>query len=224
MKNERPKIGEEDTKKAMRLENAVERPAYLKTRYESEIDMTRAAAQGDPVARRDLVDALFDQVRRTVSYLAQPTRDAEDLAQLSLIQILRSAGSFRGECSLSYWADRIAVRTAMKQFRKRQRREKLTQEIWEPAPPPRPGVDEDLALQQIRGRLSAMLQKLSEERRTAVVLHHVQGYGISEIAEMTGSPINTVRDRLRVGRRQLRKRILADPGLKDWVGGVRGTE
>jgi DNA-directed RNA polymerase specialized sigma24 family protein len=50
-----------------------------------------------------------------------------------------------------------------------------------------------------------------------VVLHHVQGYGIVEVAEMTGAPVNTVRDRLRVGRRQLRKRILGDPALRGWL-------
>ncbi len=180
--------------------------------------MAQMAAGGDLIAKRDLIDALIDQVRRTVSYLARPNRDAEDLSQLALIQILHSAGSFRGECTLKYWADRIVVRTAMKQFRKRQRRERLSAAIWEPPPPQERSVDDSVGLRQVRVRLSGLLHKLSDERRTAVVLHHVQGYGIAEISEMTDAPINTVRDRLRVGRKQLKKRILADPSLKDWIG------
>jgi DNA-directed RNA polymerase specialized sigma24 family protein len=37
---------------------------------------------------------------------------------------------------------------------------------------------------------------------------------------MTGAPVNTVRDRLRVGRKQLKKKILTDPSLQDWVAAV----
>lgn len=202
----------------MKVNSAQKRTIRLKRTYESDLEMTSAAALGDRAARRDLVTLLLDQVRRTVSYLAAPDRDAEDLAQLALIQILHSAGTFRGECTLKYWADRITVRTAMKHFRKRQRREKLISAIWEPPPVSEYNLDENVDLLKVRARLSELLSKLSDDRRTAVVLHHVQGYGISEIAEMTDSPVNTVRDRLRVGRRQLKKKIQNDPSLKDWVG------
>jgi RNA polymerase sigma-70 factor (ECF subfamily) len=203
----------------MVMSGARKRPSELQSRYETELEMTQLAAQGDQAAKRDLVNLVIDQVRRTISYLARPNREAEDLSQLALIQILRSAGSFRGECTLKYWADRIAVRTAMKQFRKRQRRERLGAASWEPPPAVSDQeVDVDVDAIKVRARLGDLLDKLSEERRTAVVLHHVQGYVIAEIAAMTGAPVNTVRDRLRVGRKQLRKRILADPCLKDWVG------
>ncbi|MCP4602666.1 MAG: RNA polymerase sigma factor [Proteobacteria bacterium] len=212
-----------DTKKEMVLSNAKGRPIQFKSRYESEFEMTQMAARGDPIAKRDLISMLLDQVRRTISYLARQNRDAEDLAQLALIQILLSAGSFRGDCTLKYWADRITVRTAMKQFRKRQRREKLSQSMGDLRLPDGREIDETVALKQIRVQLSKVLQNLSHDRRTAVVLHHVHGYGISEIADMTDAPVNTVRDRLRIGRKQLRKRILADPSFKDWInkGGAK---
>lgn len=202
----------------MALSGTSERPSGLKRRYRSELEMTQKAAGGDHNAKRDLVNSLLDQVRRTVSYLSGPDKDADDLTQLALIQILKSAGSFRGECTLNYWADRITVRTSMKQFRKRQRREKLALSMWPETPLDDSGLEDHLASRQIRVHLSKVLQKLSPERRSVVVLHHLQGYGIAEISEMTGAPINTVRDRLRIGRKQLRKRILTDPSLKDWVG------
>jgi RNA polymerase sigma-70 factor, ECF subfamily len=208
---------QKDTKKTMTLEKAKKRNLCNAERWESDIEMTQAASRGDASARRDLVDVLMNQVRRTVSYLANPRGDAEDLAQLALIQILNSAGSFRGECTLGYWADRITVRTAMKQFRKRQRRDRLIQTVFPEELPPRRAVDDDVALGQVRIRLSALLDKLSDDRRTAVVLHHIQGYGIAEVAQMTDAPVNTVRDRLRVGRKQLKKRAMADSALRDWI-------
>lgn len=184
--------------------------------YDSDVALTRAAAMGDHAARRDLVSRLLDSVRRTVTYLMGADMDSEDLAQVALIHILRSAGAFRGDCTLEYWADRIAVRTAMKHINKRRRRENLSAGVWEP-PADYLSVDDQTSRRRVRIRLAELLQKLSPERRTAVALHHVQGYDLAEISEMTGSPVNTVRDRLRVGRKQLKKYILRDPMLKDWV-------
>ncbi|MDJ0762866.1 MAG: RNA polymerase sigma factor [Myxococcota bacterium] len=202
----------------MALDNVKKHKLYLHPRYESELVLAQTAASGDKNAQRDLINAVVDQVRRTASYLANPERDADDLAQVALIQILNSVKAFRGECSLRYWADRITVRTAMKQARKRQRRDKLWGTSNFNHLPPARGLEECLAQDQIRLRIAGHLKKLSTDRRTAIVLHHIQGYGISEIAEMTGTPVNTVRDRLRVGRKQLKKRILADRSLKEWLG------
>jgi RNA polymerase sigma-70 factor (ECF subfamily) len=167
------------------------------------------------MARRDLVDRVLNQVRRTTAYLTGGGAEADDLAQLALLQILGSAGSYRGECSLEYWADRIAVRTVMKHIHKMRRRERLSEGMQTP-----PGIVDDVEGQAethaLRKRLAALLQKISGDRRTAVVLHHVQGYDLAEISEMTGAPVNTVRDRLRVGRAQLRQHILRDPALSEW--------
>ena len=155
-------------------------------------------------------------IRRTTAYVAGPGGDADDLAQVALIKILTSAGSFRGECALEFWADRIAVRTVMKSIHKQRRRERLRAEVHEPEPWT-PGTDDRVNLRMLRRQLATKLQQLSPERRTAIVLHHVEGYGVAEIAEMTGAPINTVRDRLRQGRKLLRKKIKTDPVLREWV-------
>jgi RNA polymerase sigma-70 factor (ECF subfamily) len=183
----------------------------------SDRDLTTAVASGDLAARRRLVERLLDRTRRTIGYVVGADREADDMAQIALIQILRSAGTFRGDCSLEFWADRIAIRTAMRELRRRKRREQV--EAGTPAlqPDREPGADAEADLNRLRTHLALMLGKLTPERRTAIVLHHVQGYTIAEIAELTGSKINTVRDRLRVGRSQLRKRMLADPKLRSWL-------
>lgn len=194
---------------------AKERPYLVRGEYESDTELTAAAASGDAVARRDLVDRVLNQVRRTTAYLTSGGPEADDLAQLALMQILGSAGSYRGECSLEYWADRISVRTVMKHIHKVRRRERLSEGMHEPQGQTEE-VDEQAEGHGLRKRLACLLQKLSPDRRTAVVLHHVQGYDLSEISEITGAPVNTVRDRLRVGRAQLRQHILRDPALRDW--------
>ncbi len=158
----------------------------------------------------------LDPTRRVVGYLLGGSADVDDVVQDALLQILGAAGGFRGECSLEYFATRIAIRTAMREIRRWRRRE-------QPAEPDRnladtePRLDDAADQRRVRARLAILLEKLKPERRVAVVLHHVEGYGLAEIADITGAPLNTVRDRLRVGRRQLRQRILADPRLRDWL-------
>ena len=53
--------------------------------------------------------------------------------------------------------------------------------------------------------LDTLLNRLSHERFQAFVLHHGLDYTVDEIAELTGSPPGTIKDRLVMARKQLRK-------------------
>ncbi|MCA9695062.1 MAG: hypothetical protein KC636_36115, partial [Myxococcales bacterium] len=68
-------------------------------------------AQEHPLAREQLVRRLLSRVRRATRALLRDPADADDATQLCLIELLRSAASFRGEGSLEAWSDRIVVRT-----------------------------------------------------------------------------------------------------------------
>jgi RNA polymerase sigma-70 factor (ECF subfamily) len=69
----------------------------------------------------------------------------------------------------------------------------------------------------MRRHLARQLGRLSPERRSVLVLRLVHGYAVDEIAELTGAPLNTVRDRLARGRRQLRGMLEKDPAFAGWV-------
>ena len=92
-----------------------------------DLALARAAGRGEAQACRELAERLLRRVRLTVTYLAAGDRDADDLMQVSLIEILRVAGTYRGESSLERWADRIAVRTALRALKQRRRREQIVQ-------------------------------------------------------------------------------------------------
>ena len=64
-----------------------------------------------------------------------------------------------------------------------------------------------------RRRLVALLDQLPHEQRYALVLHHVVGMSVEEIAIDTAAKAETVRTRLRLGKRRLRE--LADPNSID---------
>jgi len=192
-----------------------------------DLALTRAAGQGDVRAREQLAKRLFDRVRATVSYLAGGDPDKDDLVQLSLVEILRSASSFRAEGNLDGWADRITVRTSLRALKKRRRVDAMVHGADDaqaelarldagPSPTGTPGLEQEAQRRQLHQRLALVLGRLDPHRRAAVLLRWVHGYSVEEIADLTDARINTVRGRLRRGKRQMRKLILGDPVLRGW--------
>lgn len=184
--------------------------------------LAEAAGRREAWAEQHLARRLLERVRNTVYYLAAGDRDADDLVQLSLVEILRSASAFRGESALETWADRIVVRTALRQLRQRRRRESpVALEELPLADPFEPQAH--LRQRELQRRLAAHLEHLKPERRAVMVLHWVLGHTVEEVAALTDAPPNTVRKRLRVGKRQLRKRLRNDPVFLDWLEGSDAT-
>ena len=150
--------------------------------------------------------ALLRRRVRTISIaiLGHP-QDAEDAAQCILLEILKSAPTYRGD-SLYAWTDRIAVRTAARHAR--QRRVRAARVDAEASVEGEAGrVDSPLPEHSIPRPILDYLSELPEARRTALVMRHVLEYSVNEIAELTETSPNTVKDRLLQARRQVRKRI-----------------
>ncbi len=169
-----------------------------------------AARDGDRGAAQDLLTALLPRVRNLVRYLIRGDEDTDDIAQDSLLAVLRGLSGFRADGSLKSWVNRVVVRTTFTFIRKRTR---------EPATSPA-----RLELVDIRGgeatalsdeyssrrRAIAILDELPIEQRHALVLHHILEMSVPEIAEHLAIPTETVRSRLRLARTRLRGRGIAD--------------
>lgn len=199
--------------------------------WTADLALAQAAGRGDVEARRRLAQRLFDRVTTTVGYLARGRTERDDIVQEALIEILKSAAGFRGEARLETWADQITTRVALRLLAKGRRRDSIVQAVEDlPEPGAAGSSAPDSASHRtflLRRRLAAHLQELSADRRAAIVLHLVHGYSVEEIAQMQGAPSNTIRDRLQVGRKQLRKALLKDPSLqelmtKEGLGGGTG--
>jgi RNA polymerase sigma-70 factor (ECF subfamily) len=188
----------------------------------------------DPAQRRDLIlleqarsgrldafnglvecyqDLLFALVARMV-----PDRDqAADAVQEAFFSAFRNLGSFRGG-SVRSWLSRIAINAAMDQQRLRKRRPsqpypELEDESWQP--PAGPDADpERLTLTAERSRvLGLALATITPDQRHAIVLFDIEGYDYSEIADLTGVSLGTVKSRIHRGRLALRERLEGSIGL-----------
>ena len=167
--------------------------------------MARVAAS-DPSAQRVLVQRLAGRVRKLAGLLCRNAADADDAAQVALIEILRSARGFRVATSLEGWAERITVRATLRRARRERVRKNLL-ERWLPADV-QPWGDSATQSAVDEVGLDKLLQRLTIERHRVFVLRHALDYTVEEIAELTGTPVGTVKDRLVMARKQLR-RLLA---------------
>ena len=188
-------------------------------------DLRSTTVTDDPVQRRDLIllerardgdldafndlvllyqDQLFALVVRMV-----PDRDqASDCVQEAFFSAYRNLRGFRGG-SVKSWLNRICVNAAMDTQRARKRRPvqpypELDDESWQPPT----GVEADperIAVHAERSRaIAAALTQITDDQRTAIVLYDVEGYDYSEIADMTGVSLGTVKSRIHRGRLALR--------------------
>jgi len=148
---------------------------------------------------------LLPRVRNLIRYLIHGDQDVDDVAQEALLAVLRGLPTFRQEGSLESWADRIVARVTFTWLRRRKPQRQFSLDVEDASADDCTLPDEYLR----RRRLVALLDQLPHEQRYALVLHHVVGLSVEEIALDTAAKLETVRTRLRLGKRRLRE--LAEP-------------
>ena len=168
------------------------------------------AAAGDANAQSWLARRVLPKIRRVARALCRSSADADDAAQMSLLEVLRSAKTYRGDAGLDAWAGRIAVRTTMRHLRRERRKSEAV--VEPPATLAAPVADDSMAQSLPRG-LEYYLDALPLPQRTAVVLHHALGYALQEIAGMEDASPNTIKSRLRLGMATIRKQVRRDQAI-----------
>jgi RNA polymerase sigma-70 factor (ECF subfamily) len=168
-----------------------------------EIDpRVRAAAAGDREAARELLMTLLPRARNLVRYLVRGDADADDLTQDGLIAVLRGLGTFRGDAPFESWADRVVARATFAGLRRRRQESVLLAQAEAELRDAGGEAPGDYAE---RRRVIALLDRLPEEQRHAIVMHHVLEMSVPEVSAEVGAPVETVRSRLRLARARLRE-------------------
>lgn len=60
-------------------------------------------------------------------------------------------------------------------------------------------------------RINRSLDKLNEDQRHVVMLHDMEGYTLTELAEIMGTPVGTLKSRLHRARCSIRKSLEMEP-------------
>jgi RNA polymerase sigma-70 factor (ECF subfamily) len=180
-------------------------------------ELLGAVRSGDDAAAAAFYHRVRPQVDATIArMLSRNDADLEDVAQLALIELVRSIHHFRGECSLDTWVSRVTAYLVCKQIRRR-RIERGIFERSSSEPTGRSPTEPLLLARDLLQRIRGHLAKMDDERALAFLLHDVCGFDLREAARMLNVSVAAAQKRLVRGRRELRERIAVDPELADML-------
>lgn len=148
------------------------------------------------------------------------TADLEDFAQEALLRVLDNLETFRGESRFMTWAQKIGVRVAFSELRRRRWRdvslESMTEtpdggeflplELADPA-----ANSEQQAMQRIivQAMSRAISAELTDRQREALVAIALNGVPLETVAERMGTNRNALYKLLHDARQRLGKALLA---------------
>ncbi len=173
-----------------------------------DVGLLDALAAGDATAFPTLVERHGDLVFAVCLRILGDRDLALDATQETFLTLFRRAGSFRRESKLSTWLYRVAVNASLDIDRRRRRH--LTAVLPEGHDPPDPAAADELAAVELRPALEEALAAIPVELRAAVVLVDALDLGLTEVADILGVPVGTVKSRVFRARRHL-ARLLGDP-------------
>jgi len=185
----------------------------LKIRYNERVtdptdtELVARIAQGDERAFLMLYDRHAARVHSlTLRILSDPML-AEEATQDTFLKLWSRARLYLNERgSLILWLLTIARRTALDRLRLEGRRPMLSDandpdDLWQTIP------DQESLPEESRWRsLHFAVQSLQPEQRQVIELAYYQGLSQSEIAEVLGWPLGTVKTRMRTAMDHLRQK------------------
>jgi RNA polymerase sigma-70 factor (ECF subfamily) len=138
---------------------------------------------------------------------------ADDVAQDAFLRAFHRLDQFRGESTFRQWLLRIAHNAALTFLERERVRESDPVEEADEAPSRGTPVDL-LELSERSERLAGKILLLSPAHRAVLVLRDLEGMSYEEIADVTDTPLGSVKARLHRARQELIETLRAN--TYDW--------
>src|SRR3984885_2431487 len=173
------------------------------------------AATGDTAAFRALYTRHRTDVARLGCRMLGARSDLDDVIQEVFFQVYKSLKDFRGKSKFSTWLHRVTVNVVLMHRRAAKSRPVYTEETAQDITPDDDAVlpDEDADRRERVRAFARVLARLADKKRIVFVLHELEGMPPSEIADVVGAPVLTVRTRLFYARREIEVLLAEEPAL-----------
>ena len=168
-------------------------------------DLVERAQAGDRDAYERLARSVAPRLFAVASRVLRDRDDAQDAVQQALVSIWLDLPSLRDPDRFDAWAYRLLVRHCRKAARRLPANHVAVVDISDLLAAPGDHAFE-LALHD---ELTRAFERLSADHRAVVVLHHLVGLPLGEIAEILEIPYGTAGSRLHSAMRALRAAVLA---------------
>jgi len=168
----------------------------------------RRAAEGDVRAHEIIYRAFATPVYSICLRFTKSPAHAEDLAQETFIEIMRSIAKFRGEAALGSWIRRIAVTKSLMFLRSAwTKRSQSLAEDWDDRTAGEPASHGISSHPDDALDLDAAMASLPDVGRAVVWLHDVEGFTHKEIAGLMGKTESFSKSQLSRAYQRLRPRL-----------------
>ncbi len=167
-----------------------------------------SAQKGSSDAFEQLYNEYKLELFKSAVLMMKSSADAEDAVAETFIKAFRNLGRFDTRYPLRPWLHQILSNECANIYKKNRSDVVQLDDFstdWKEnvadknTPDAQTRVIEDEDSVAIR----AMIEKLSEEHRQVVILHYFQNFDITNISQMLGVPVGTVKSRLFHARKQL---------------------
>lgn len=166
------------------------------------VRMQRDEVSPELGARRAAFDTLTDRrlarAYRLATLILRRDGDAQDAVHDAAVLAWTRFDELRDHDRFDAWFDRIVVNECRRRLRRGRVRELVVDGSGTPS------MSDGSADRAERDALRRALDRLTPEHRAVVVLRHLEGQSIGEIAARTGEREGTVKSRLHYALRELR--------------------
>lgn len=178
-------------------------------------ELVARAATGEGACFDRLVERYHRQIANFVFRMVGNYETALDLSQEVFIKVYGSLERYNPEFKFSTWIYKIASNTAIDHLRKQS--VPVTslysvsgddEEFELPIPAKGPSPERALEHSERSAQIEEVISKLPPRYRELIVLRHVSELSYDEIAEVTGLPLGTVKNRIFRAREAMRKHLL----------------
>jgi RNA polymerase sigma-70 factor (ECF subfamily) len=169
------------------------------------VELVERARQGDNEAFAAIASASVDRCYALAYRILRDPERAQDAAQQALLSAWRDLPRLRDPERFDAWLYRLVVHICYVEARGERRRVARIRVLHD-----EPAATIDFASGiAAREELEEAFRELTPEHRAVVVLHHYQGYALTEIAATLGIPVGTARSRLHNAMKRLRAALEA---------------
>jgi RNA polymerase sigma-70 factor (ECF subfamily) len=180
-------------------------------------ELVRRAALGDAGAFDVLINTRLDRCYRLANSILGNEADAADATQEAVVSAWRQLPRLRDRSSFDSWLNRIVANAARMSRRHRVR---LREVQVEPAADgegaaaggdhPDPAAGRQIEAIAAADAIGRAFDRLREQDRVILVLHHVEERPVAEIARSLGIAVGTVKWRLHQARNALERAMEAE--------------
>ena len=166
-------------------------------------------SKGDEDAFATFYDRFAPGLFSMIYAILRDQKESEDVLQEAFVQMWKRTGTYDStRSSLFTWAVMISRHKAIDRLRSRQRQSRLAEAVASESTaistPSADRADNALARNDERERVRTALAQLGESQREAIDLAFFAGLTQTQISERLGTPLGTIKARIRRGLLALR--------------------